>query len=58
MKYCKLKYPYLILDVFIKNEKAVNFYYNNNFKALNEHVSQEAKEKEYLTSWSLEETKL
>lgn len=45
--YCKSKYLYLKLDVFIKNKNAVNFYYKNGFKVLDEHFSEETKEFEY-----------
>lgn len=45
--YCKSKYLLLKLDVFIKNKNAVNFYYKNGFKVLNEHFSEEANEIEY-----------
>lgn len=45
--YCKSKYLLLKLDVFIKNKNAVNFYYKNGFKVLDEHFSEEANEIEY-----------
>lgn len=45
--YCKSKYLHLKLDVFIKNKNAVNFYYKNGFKVLDEHFSEETKEIEY-----------
>ncbi|MBZ0312417.1 N-acetyltransferase [Clostridium butyricum] len=50
--YCKSKYLYLKLDVFIKNKNAVNFYYKNGFKVLDEHFSEETKEFEYTMFFS------
>ncbi|WP_238917588.1 N-acetyltransferase [Clostridium sp. YIM B02555] len=47
LDYCKSKYLVLKLDVFIKNKNAVNFYYKNGFKVLDEHFSEETKEIEY-----------
>lgn len=49
--YCKSKYLHLKLDVFIKNKNAVNFYYKNGFKVLDEHFSEETKEIEYTMSF-------
>ena len=45
--YCKAKYPYLILDVFMKNEKAVNFYKKNDFIVQEEGINQDTEEIEY-----------
>ncbi|AKA67835.1 N-acetyltransferase [Clostridium scatologenes] len=45
--YCKCKYPFLKLDVFMKNKNAVNFYYKNGFKVLDEHLNEETSEIEY-----------
>lgn len=47
LDYCKSKYLFLKLDVFIKNKNAVNFYYKNGFKVLDEHFSEETNEIEY-----------
>jgi putative acetyltransferase len=47
LDYCKSKYLHLKLDVFIKNKNAVNFYYKNGFKVLDEHFSEETNETEY-----------
>ncbi|NFN48670.1 N-acetyltransferase [Clostridium botulinum] len=47
IEYCKSKYLSLKLDVFIKNKKALNFYYKNNFKVLDEHINEDTKEREY-----------
>ena len=49
--YCKSKYLLLKLDVFIKNKNAVNFYYKNGFKVLDEHFSEETNEIEYTMSF-------
>lgn len=48
---CKSKYLYLKLDVFTKNKNAVNFYYKNNFKVIDEHINEETKEIEYTMSF-------
>lgn len=45
--YCKCKYSFLKLDVFMKNKNAVNFYYKNGFKILDEHLNEETSEIEY-----------
>ncbi|AWI05749.1 N-acetyltransferase [Clostridium drakei] len=45
--YCKCKYWFLKLDVFMKNKNAVNFYYKNGFKVLDEHLNEETSEIEY-----------
>jgi putative acetyltransferase len=47
LDYCKSKYLVLKLDVFIKNKNALNFYYKNGFKVLDEHFSEETNEIEY-----------
>ena len=51
IEYCKSKYPYLTLDVFIKNRNSVNFYLKNNFKVLNKHINKETEEIEYTMSF-------
>ncbi|WPC39918.1 N-acetyltransferase [Clostridium sp. JS66] len=45
--YCKCKYLFLKLDVFMKNKNAVNFYHKNGFKVLDEHFNEETNEIEY-----------
>ncbi|MCB2314297.1 N-acetyltransferase [Clostridium tagluense] len=45
--HCKSRYPYLILDVFTKNKKAVNFYSKNDFTVLDESIHEDTKEMEY-----------
>ncbi|MBZ9633352.1 N-acetyltransferase [Clostridium sp. FP1] len=45
--HCKSRYPYLILDVFTKNKKAVNFYSKNDFTVLDESIHDDTKEMEY-----------
>jgi putative acetyltransferase len=52
LDYCKSKYLVLKLDVFIKNKNAVNFYYKNGFKVLDEHFSEETKEIEFTMIFS------
>lgn len=43
----KSKYGHLTLDVFVKNEKALNFYYKNSFEVLDTKINEETKELEY-----------
>ncbi|MGG7163393.1 N-acetyltransferase [Clostridium ihumii] len=45
--YIKSKYENITLDVYNKNEKALNFYYKNNFKVLDSKFDEETKELEY-----------
>ena len=45
--YIKSKYENITLDVYNKNEKALNFYYKNNFKVLDSKIDEETKELEY-----------
>ena len=52
IEHCKYRYPYLILDVFTKNKKAVNFYYKNDFIVVNERIHEDTKEMEYTMSFS------
>ncbi|AOR25131.1 GNAT family N-acetyltransferase [Clostridium taeniosporum] len=47
LEYCESKYPYITLDVFVKNKNALNFYYKNNFKVLRKHINEETNEFEY-----------
>lgn len=47
LDYCKSKYYELKLDVFVKNERALNFYYKNNFKLIDKKINEETKELEY-----------
>lgn len=47
IEYCKSKYEKLELDVFVKNEKALNFYYKNNFIVMDKKINEETKELEY-----------
>ncbi|NFO05015.1 N-acetyltransferase [Clostridium botulinum] len=58
IEYCKSKYLSLKLDVFIKNKNAVNFYYKNNFKVLDEHINEDTKETEYTMFFGGNELKL
>lgn len=48
---CKSKYPYLVLDVFTKNKKAVNFYHKNDFIVVGERIHEDTKEMEYTMSF-------
>ena len=45
--YIKSKYENITLDVYNKNEKALNFYYKNNFKVLDSKFDEETKELKY-----------
>ncbi|MBU3136387.1 N-acetyltransferase [Clostridium gasigenes] len=51
IKYCKLEYPCLILDVFMKNKKAVDFYHKNDFIVQEERIHDDTKELEYTMSF-------
>ncbi|MCR1953235.1 N-acetyltransferase [Clostridioides mangenotii] len=51
IEYCKSKYPYLVLDVFKKNEKAVRFYLKNDFIVVDEQIHKDIKEIEYTMSF-------
>ncbi|MGG7177397.1 N-acetyltransferase [Clostridium paraputrificum] len=51
IEYCKSKYPYLILEVFVKNDKAVNFYKKNDFIVQEEGINEDTKELEYTMSF-------
>ena len=53
LNYTKKLYPELSLKVFLKNETAVRFYKNNDFKIIGEQVDESTTEKELLMSWSL-----
>ena len=53
LNYTKKLYPELSLKVFLKNETAVRFYKNNDFKIVGEQVDESTNEKELLMSWSL-----
>lgn len=47
IEYSKSKYKHLTLDVYAKNEKALNFYYKNNFKVVDNKLNEETNELEY-----------
>lgn len=47
IEYSKSKYEHLTLDVFVKNEKALNFYYKNSFEVVDKKINEETKEFEY-----------
>ena len=49
--YSKGKYNQLTLDVFVKNENAINFYYKNNFKVISKKINEETNELEYTMSF-------
>jgi putative acetyltransferase len=53
LNYTKKMHPELSLKVFLKNEDAVRFYKNNDFKIIGEQEDESTKEKELLMSWSL-----
>lgn len=50
---CKEAYPYLSLDVYAKNIKALNFYKNHGFRIKEKKKNDETKEIEYLMIWEL-----
>jgi putative acetyltransferase len=47
IEYSKSKYKELSLNVYAKNENALNFYYKNNFKVLGSMINEETNELEY-----------
>ena len=53
LNYAKKLYPELSLKVFLKNEAAVRFYKNNDFKIVGEQEDESTGENELLMSWSL-----
>ena len=53
LNFAKKLYPELSLKVFLKNEIAVHFYKNNDFKIIGEQEDESTGEKELLMSWSL-----
>ena len=53
LNYTKKLHPELSLKVFLKNEDAIRFYKNNDFKIVGEQEDESTKEKELLMSWSL-----
>lgn len=48
LDYCKSKYSYLMLDVFIRNKNALTFYRKNNFEVMKEHFNEQLQESEYI----------
>lgn len=52
INYCKSKHSYLILDVFVENKKAVDFYRKNDFIVKAECVHEDTKELEYSMSFN------
>lgn len=55
IEYSKEKYNQLTLDVFVKNENAINFYYKNNFKVISKKINEETNECEYTMSFKKNE---
>jgi len=49
--HCKSRYPYLILDVFTKNKRAINFYNKNDFIVVDERIHEDTKGMEYTMSF-------
>jgi len=47
----KKKYSSLTLDVYVKNDRAVNFYLSNGFKKVSTKLDKENNEKEILMQW-------
>lgn len=54
LDYCKSKYSYLILDVFIRNKNALTFYRKNNFEVEKKHFNQQLQELEYTMCFNKE----
>ena len=50
---CKNRYPILMLDVYVKNDKAVTFYSNHGFRIKEEKENSDTKEVEYTMQWTV-----
>jgi len=50
---CKNRYPILMLDVYVKNNKAVTFYSNHGFRIKEEKENSDTKEVEYTMQWTV-----
>jgi len=50
---CKNRYPILMLDVYVKNDKAVIFYSNHGFRINEEKENSDTKEVEYTMQWTV-----
>jgi len=50
---CKNRYPILMLDVYVKNDKAVIFYSNHGFRIKEEKENSDTKEVEYTMQWTV-----
>ncbi len=52
LDFCKQRYPYLELDVFAENGRAVRFYQNNGFEIAATKMSPEFQHKEHRMVWA------
>ncbi|HCW53927.1 MAG TPA: N-acetyltransferase [Clostridium sp.] len=53
LEFCKDKYKKLSLDVFVKNEKAINFYIKNDFKISTKKLNEGTNEEEYFMNYGV-----
>jgi len=51
---CKKRYPILMLDVYEKNNKAIDFYRNHGFRIKDKKENSDTKELEYTMQWTVE----
>lgn len=51
LDYIKKRYPDISLNVYQKNEQAVNFYLREGFIIKNEGIDEDTKEKDYVMKW-------
>lgn len=53
IEFCKDKYEKLSLDVFVRNEKAINFYLKNDFRISCKKINEDTNEEEYFMTYGL-----
>lgn len=53
LDFCKYKYKNLSLDVFVKNEKAINFYIKNDFEICSKKKNEDTCEDEYFMTYGV-----
>ncbi|MBZ3935543.1 N-acetyltransferase [Methanimicrococcus blatticola] len=51
---CQKRYPFLELDAYSKNSRAVHFYLKNGFQIISEKINDETNELEYRMVWKKE----
>ena len=53
LKYVQRRYPLLSLSVFVKNQRALQFYQQNDFKIISEQTEPSTQERELRMCWGL-----